>query len=64
MSTLVEAVEGHLTYSGDVRHIVGEVHGPTTYGVLMTAVTADYDPAGDRTSVGFRPARTGDFAAP
>ena len=43
----------HLTYPGDVRHVVGELKGPTTLGELLTAVTADYDADSDTTRVGF-----------
>ena len=43
----------HLTYPGDVTHMVGEVVGPNTLGEYFTAVTAEYDTQTDRTRVGF-----------
>ena len=52
----------HATYRGDCSHIVGEVKGPTTYGQYQTAVDASYDPATDRTRVGFAPAIASDFS--
>lgn len=36
----------HANYPGDVRHIVGEVKGPNTFGEYLTAVDAVYDPPG------------------
>jgi hypothetical protein len=41
------------TYPGDVTHIVGEIKGPNTWGEYMTALTAEHDPATDKTRVGF-----------
>ena len=46
----------HATYPGDCTHIVGEVKGPTTYGQLQVAVSAEFDPSADSTRVGFAPA--------
>jgi len=43
----------HLTYQGNVEHIIGQPVGPTTLGDYLTAVTAPYDPATDTTNVGF-----------
>jgi hypothetical protein len=40
-------------YRGDVTHIVGEVKGPNLLGETLTAVSAEYDSAADRTRVGF-----------
>lgn len=43
-----------LNYPGNVSAtIVGEVHGPTTMGEHLVAVTADYSPDADRTRVGY-----------
>jgi hypothetical protein len=42
-----------VNYSGDVRHIIGEVKGPNLLDEVLTAVTADYDEASDTTRVGF-----------
>lgn len=44
---------GHATYQGDVRSIVGEVKGPTTYGGYVVAVAAAYSLTSDRTRVSF-----------
>lgn len=40
-------------YPGDVTHMIGEVKGPNTTYEMLQAVTAVYDPATDRTRVGF-----------
>lgn len=44
---------GRATYRGDVRSIVGEVKGPTTYGSQVVAVDAVYDEASNTTWVAF-----------
>lgn len=44
---------GVATYRGDVRSIVGEVKGPTTYGGYVVAATANFDAEADRTRVAF-----------
>ncbi|MFS0715499.1 hypothetical protein ABC337_04865 [Arthrobacter sp. 1P04PC] len=41
------------TYPGDCTHIIGEVKGPNNLGESLRAVTAVYDPATDKTRVGF-----------
>lgn len=41
------------TYPGDVTHMIGEVKGPNLLGEPLTAVTAEYDPATNKTRVGF-----------
>lgn len=42
-----------LTYPGDVTHMVGEVKGPNLLGEHLTAVSAEYDSATNKTRVGF-----------
>lgn len=44
---------GRATYPGDVRHIVGEIKGPTTYGAPVVAISAVYDHDTDKTTVEF-----------
>lgn len=44
---------GSANYAGDVRHIVGEIKGPTTYRTAVLAVGAEYDADTDRTRVTF-----------
>lgn len=41
-----------LNYPGDCSDVVGQVVGPELHGALMTIVTAEYDPATDRTRMG------------
>ncbi|HEY2088566.1 MAG TPA: hypothetical protein VGH54_21425 [Mycobacterium sp.] len=43
----------HANYRGDRRQALGQVVGPTTYGHHMVVVDAAYDPATDRTRLGF-----------
>jgi hypothetical protein len=43
----------HATYPGDQSAAVGQVKGPTTMGEYVRIVDADYDPASDRTRLGF-----------
>lgn len=47
------AASCHLTYPGDVRHMVGETKGQNALGEWLTAVSADYDPETGKTRVGF-----------
>ena len=45
---------GCANYRGDVRSMIGEVKGPTTYGDnYLVAVAAEHDAAADRTKVYF-----------
>lgn len=44
---------GVANYPGDVRSMVGEIKGPTTYGGYVVAVAAVYDAEQDRTQVAF-----------
>jgi hypothetical protein len=44
---------GHLNYRGDLRSIVGELKGPTTFGSVVVATVAEYDVDTDRTRVAF-----------
>jgi hypothetical protein len=53
LMTTSPAATRFATYPGDVTHIVGEVKGPNLLGEWLTAVTADYDAATDKTRVGF-----------
>lgn len=43
----------YATYPGDCTHIVGEVKCPNTFGELLTAVEATFDPSTGSTRVGF-----------
>ncbi len=54
---------GHANYPGDVRHMIGEIKGPLTYGGYVIAVDAQYDPDTDRTRVAFGHATVDDIAA-
>ncbi len=63
MSAAPRAASRHANYPGDARHIVGEVKGPNTFGEFLTAVDAEYDPATDRTRVGFAYTTTHDVEA-
>lgn len=40
-------------YSGDVRHIIGEVKGPDTCGAIYRAKVAEFDPEAGKTRVEF-----------
>jgi hypothetical protein len=43
---------GALIYEGDLtRDVLGQVMGPTTYGSLVVAVSATYEPSLDQTVV-------------
>lgn len=44
---------GRATYPGDVRHIVGEIKGSTTYGSYAVAISATYNHETDQTTVEF-----------
>lgn len=44
---------GAATYPGDVRSIVGQVCGPTTFRSLTVATDAEYDAERDLTRVTF-----------
>lgn len=44
---------GHATYPGDCRHAIGEVMGPTNYGVPVVVIAATYDDAAKTTRVTF-----------
>lgn len=44
---------GFATYPGDVSGILGEVKGPTTFGSVVIAAGAEYDPDTDSTHVAF-----------
>lgn len=50
-------------FTGDVRSIVGEVKGPTTYGSMVCADSADYDADADRTTVQFVHVRPAEVSA-
>lgn len=52
---------GSANYAGDVRSMVGEVKGPTTYGGCVVAVAAVYDAAQGRTKVAFGHCLEGDL---
>ena len=52
-STDTRAASRYLNYPNDVRHIIGEVKGPNAFGEYLTAVSAEYDEATNRTRVGF-----------
>lgn len=62
MSKPVRTAHRFATYPGDVAHMAKrhEVVGPNTLGEFMTAIAATYDPATDKTRVGFDFARKGD----
>lgn len=59
-----EPIAGHATYPGNhAPRIVGEVMGPNAFREYVTAVTAEHDPATDRTRVGFAYATVDEVAA-
>lgn len=49
---------GVATFRGDVRSMVGEVKGPTTYGSYLVASSAEYDATTNTTRVEFAHCRT------
>lgn len=49
---------GHANYPGAAEHMVGRVYGPNALGEWLTAVTTTYNPATNKSRVGF------DFANP
>ena len=53
----------HLTYTGDVTHMIGEVKGPNAFGEWFTAVDAEYDPITQQTRVGLAIGIHGEDAA-
>lgn len=53
---------GACHYSEDVSHIVGEMHGPTTFGTQLVAVAAMYDEQANTTRVEWRSATDDDVA--
>lgn len=55
---------GIAKYRGDLRAMIGEVKGPTTYGTFVVAATAVYDATDDQTRVGFVHADADTFSAP
>jgi hypothetical protein len=44
---------GTAHYRGDLTAMVGEIHGPTTFGTHLIAASAEYDAASDRTTATF-----------
>lgn len=57
MTETAPANAGHLSYRGDRRSTVGQIMGPNLLGEYLIAVDATYDPAANRTRVGFDYAR-------
>lgn len=52
--TATRTAHEHATYNGDARSILDDgPKGPNTTGELMWPVTVDYDPATNKTRVGF-----------
>lgn len=54
---------GFATYPGDVRSIVGEIKGPTTFGSYVIAAGAEHDADTDVTHVAFVYANDSDLRA-
>lgn len=49
--TSLPPLPGALKFAGDKRGVVGQLFGPTTYGAMVVAVSAEYDAVADRTRV-------------
>jgi len=54
---------GFCTYIGNHESLVGEVRGPLTYGGMVIAVEAEYNPETNKTRVKFAHAIEGDLDA-
>ncbi len=48
-------------YNGDVRHMLGEIHGPNALGEYMVAVEVTFDDKKNKSRTGFAFATTHDI---